>query len=82
MCGMCYGAAWQWMMQTRPNWDGSWDTWNIDDDTCQLCLESTTEQRPFFTTQFEDYSVTEGFMLLMFVAIIIAVIHHFVRRFI
>lgn len=38
--------------------------------------------RPFLTTPFEEYNVVEGYCLLFTLLIFIAILYHFVRRFI
>lgn len=38
--------------------------------------------RLFLTTPFEEYTVTEGFLLVLLLCAFIAVLYHFVRRFI
>lgn len=42
----------------------------------------TPPPRLFLTTPFEEYTVTEGFLLVLLLCAFIAVLYHFVRRFI
>lgn len=38
------------------------------------------EDRPFYTTSFSDYSVTEGLLLLIFVILLVQFFFNLVRR--
>lgn len=50
--------------------------------TDEYTATATSVESPFLTTPFEEYSVTEGFLLLFLIALVVCVIYRFVRRFV
>ena len=40
------------------------------------------ELRPFLATPFEEYSVTEGLLLVLLLCAFLAALYHFIRRFV
>ena len=40
------------------------------------------EPRPFLTTPFEEYSVTEGLLLVLLLCVFLAAVYRFIRRFV
>lgn len=44
-------------------------------------IAMTAEPRPFLTTPFEEYTVTEGYLLMFFMMAVIAAIYSMIRRF-
>jgi hypothetical protein len=54
----------------------------IEDEIYIEIIEHIETPRLFLETPFEEYTVIEGFCLVFTIALIIGVIHHFVRRFI
>ena len=55
---------------------------DIINEKNEQAAESIGEARPFMTTPFTEYTVTEGFCLAFFFAMVISIIHHYVRRFV
>ncbi|MCL2605252.1 MAG: hypothetical protein FWD90_12300 [Defluviitaleaceae bacterium] len=54
------------------------------DPDCEktTCCVIIPEPRSFLETPFEEYTVTEGFLLLYIVMVCIAFCYHFIRRYI
>ena len=56
---------------------------NVSDPALSVLDYSETvivEDRPFYTTPFSDYSVTEGLLLLVFVILLVQFFLNLVRR--
>ena len=56
---------------------------NVSDPALPVLDYSETvivEDRPFYTTPFSDYSVTEGLLLLVFVILLVQFFLNLVRR--
>ena len=45
-------------------------------------IEVELETRTFLLTPFSEYTVTEGFCLVFFLALFVVALNHFIRRFI
>jgi hypothetical protein len=73
---------WQWSVQNKPGWEGGFEWWNNPKDTCEACNTHLTVERPFLTTPFAEYNVTEGFALMFFIMFVIVILYQYVRRFI
>ena len=61
--------------------DGTDDGGEIEATTPEAMIVAL-ETRPFLTTPLEDYSVTEGLLLMIMMAFVIAALYQLVRRYI
>ncbi len=56
------------------------DTEASGSGTVETVLVSVEESRPFLTTDFSDYTVTEGLLLLIFVMLLLKFFLDLIRR--
>ncbi|WP_293009017.1 MULTISPECIES: hypothetical protein [unclassified Oscillibacter] len=69
------GAAGSEVFSVEPS-----DTEASGSGTVETVLVSVEESRPFLTTDFSDYTVTEGLLLLIFVMLLLKFFLDLIRR--
>lgn len=69
------GAAGSEVLTVEPS-----DTEASGSGTVETVLVSVEESRPFLTTDFSEYTVTEGLLLLIFVTLLLKFFLDLIRR--
>ena len=69
------GAAGSEVLTVEPS-----DTEASGSGTIETVLVSVEDSRPFLTTDFSDYTVTEGLLLLIFVMLLLKFFLDLIRR--